>query len=130
MNHNKHSARSVYHKAVEIDQISRALAVNESFDPELMSTYKHWSLQYRIYESINNDIKLLRKCLRKLTKTQNIEERLYSIKQVDSISFNLISYCNGLENNPSNNREYISLFKYEAIQFSKLYKKWVKSFSH
>lgn len=130
MNHNKHNARSVYHKAAEIDQISRALAVNESFDPELMSTYKHWSLQYRIYESINNDIKLLRKCLRKLTKTQNIEERLYSIKQVDSISFNLISYCNGLENNPSNNREYISLFKYEAIQFSKLYKKWVKSFSH
>ncbi|NVJ63956.1 MAG: hypothetical protein HWD84_06975 [Flavobacteriaceae bacterium] len=130
MNHNKHSARSVYHKAAEIDQISRALAVNESFDPELMSSYKHWSLQYRIFESINNDIKLLRKCLKKLTKTQNIEERLYSIKQVDSISFNLISYCNGLENNPSNNREYISLFKYEAIQFSKLYKKWVKSFSY
>ena len=130
MNHNKHSARSVYHKAAEIDQISRALAVNESFDPELMSSYKHWSLQYRIFDSINNDIKLLRKCLKKLTKTQNIEERLYSIKQVDSISFNLISYCNGLENNPSNNREYISLFKYEAIQFSKLYKKWVKSFSY
>ena len=130
MNHNKHSARSVYHKAAEIDQISRALAVNESFDPELMSSYKHWSLQYRIFESINNDIKLLRKCLKKLTKTQNNEERLYSIKQVDSISFNLISYCNGLENNPSNNREYISLFKYEAIQFSKLYKKWVKSFSY
>ena len=130
MNHNKHSARSVYHKAAEIDQISRALAVNESFDPELMSSYKHWSLQYRIFESINNDIKLLRKCLKKLTKTQNIEDRLYSIKQVDSISFNLISYCNGLENNPSNNREYISLFKYEAIQFSKLYKKWVKSFSY
>lgn len=130
MNHNKHSAKSVYHKAVEIDQISRALAVNESFDPELMSSYKHWSLQFRIFESINNDIKLLRKCLKKLTKTQNIEERLYSIKQVDSISFNLISYCNGLENNPSNNREYISLFKYEAIQFSKLYKKWVNSFSY
>ncbi len=130
MNHNKHSAKSVYHKVAEIDQISRALAVNESFDPELMSSYKHWSLQYRIFESINNDIKLLRKCLKKLTKTQNIEERLYSIKQVDSISFNLISYCNGLENNPSNNREYISLFKYEAIQFSKLYKKWVKSFSY
>lgn len=130
MNYNKHSAKSVYHKVAEIDQISRALAVNESFDPELMSSYKHWSLQYRIFESINNDIKLLRKCLKKLTKTQNIEERIYSIKQVDSISFNLISYCNGLENNTSNNREYISLFKYEAIQFSKLYKKWVNSFSY
>jgi hypothetical protein len=130
MKSNKHSAKSVYHKAVEIDQLSRALAVNESFDPELMSSYKHWSLQYRIFESINNDIKLLRKCLKKLTKTQNTEERLYSIKQVDSISFNLISYCNGLENNPSNSKEYISLFKYEAIQFSKLYKKWVKSISY
>ncbi len=130
MNYNKHSAKSVYHKVAEIDQISRALAVNESFDPELMSSYKHWSLQYRIFESINNDIKLLRKCLKKLTKTQNIEERIYSIKQVDSISFNLISYCNGLENNTPNNREYISLFKYEAIQFSKLYKKWINSFSH
>ncbi len=130
MNYNKHSAKSVYHKVAEIDQISRALAVNESFDPELMSSYKYWSLQFRIFESINSDIKLLRKCLKKLTKTQNIEERIYSIKQVDSISFNLISYCNGLENNTSNNREYISLFKYEAIQFSKLYKKWVNSFSH
>lgn len=128
MKHNTHRANSVYHKAAEIDQISRALAVNESFDPELLSTYKYWSLQYRIFDSIYNDIKLLRKCLKKMTKTQNQEERLLSIKQADSISFNLISYCNGLENNPISNREYLSLFKQETIQFSKLYKKWVRSF--
>lgn len=128
MKHNKHSSKSVYHKAAEIDKMSRALAVNESFDPELLSSYKHWSLQYRIFESINNDIKLLRKCLKKMTRTENQEERLLSIKQADSISFNLISYCNGLENNPTSNREYISLFKSETIQFSKLYKNWVRSF--
>jgi len=129
MRYNKHNAKSVFHKVVEIDQISRALAVNESFDPELLSTYSYWSLQYRIFEAINTDIKLLKKCLKKLTRKQSLEDRLHSIKQVDSISFNLISYCNGLENNPTNNREYLSLFKNEAIQFSKLYKKWVNSFT-
>ncbi len=128
MYHNKKNAKSVYKKVDEIDQISRALAIHESFNPELLSNYKHWSLRHIIYQSILEDIHLLRKYLKLLIKTDNLEERNASISMVNSISFNLISYCNGLEFDHKNNRDYIRLFKREAKQFRILYKKWSKSF--
>lgn len=128
MNYNKKGAKTVYNKVDEIDLISRALAVNESFNPELLSNYKHWSLQHRIYESILEDINLLKKNLKLLVKTNNSEERTSSMTLVNSISFNLISYSIGLEREQNNNRDYIRLFKREARQFRILYQKWTKSF--
>ena len=117
----------VYKKAVELQAMSRAIALCAAGRDEVISLYKASSLRGQVAGSLLTDTGLIRKQIALAAGTSSLAIRQNSLHFINIMIRNLSSYCKGLEMDGMREREYLDLLREELASFRKSFKHWRKS---
>ena len=117
----------VYKKAVELQSMSRAIAICAAGKEEILNLYKASSLRGQVAGSLLTDTALIRKQIALAAGTSSLSIRQNSLQFVSIMIRNLGSYCKGLEMDGMREREYLELLRQELQSFRKSFKQWRKS---
>ncbi len=117
----------VYRKSMELCSMSREIASFVSSNKDLVTLYKSNSLRDHIADSLLADSILIPQQIARAESSQSYSVRMKSISFINIMIRNMISYCNGLENDGLKEREYIELMRKEVRSFRRSFKKWRKS---
>ncbi|MEJ2585816.1 MAG: hypothetical protein P8Z38_12550 [Robiginitalea sp.] len=117
----------VYRKAVELQTMSRAIALCVGKREEIMNLCKVKSLRGEVAGSLLTDAALIRKQIALAAGTSSLSIRQNSLQFVSIMIRNLSSYCKGLEMDGMREREYLELLRQELSSFRKSFKHWRKS---
>jgi hypothetical protein len=126
MKNKGYSTLSVYKNSLVLRDLSDALAHYFSHESGAR-TKKTLGLRAIIAESLVTDASLLPVTIEKACKSSSLNNRLQSMTFINIITKNIISYCNGLENDGVKEKEYLQLLRKELKTFRKSFKKWRKS---
>ncbi|WP_209404419.1 hypothetical protein [Pseudozobellia sp. WGM2] len=128
MSYDNLSALPVYKKALELCKISREIASYVTFNKDLLKLYQSNSLRDSIADSLVTDTILIPKKIALAETSGKYSERLKSAAYINVMIRNIISYCNGLENDGVKEKEYLNLLRQEIKSFRKSFKTWRTSF--
>ena len=117
----------VYKKAVELQTMSRAIALCVAGREEVINLYKAKSLRGQVAGSLLTDTGLIRKQIALAAGTSSLSIRQNSLQFINIMIRNLSSYCKGLEMDGVREREYLDLLRQELVSFRKSFKHWRKS---
>lgn len=117
----------VYRKAIDLCAMSREIASFVSQNKDLLHLYKSNSLRDHIADSLLTDAILISQQIARAESSESHAVRLKSASFINIMIRNIISYCNGLENDGLKEREYLDLLRQEILGFSKSFRKWRKS---
>ncbi|ADY28187.1 hypothetical protein Celly_0352 [Cellulophaga lytica DSM 7489] len=117
----------VYKKALSLCHTSRELASYFSYNKDLLQLYKSSSLRDIMANSILTDAILLPIQIEQAERSDCKHTKLHSIKFINTITRNILSYCNGLEHHGVKEKEYLNLLRTEITSFRKSYKNWRRS---
>lgn len=117
----------VYRKAVELQMMSRAIALCLNSRVEAGSLYRSNSLRDQIAGSLLIDTALIRKQIALAAGTPSFDARQKSLQFINVMSRNLHTYCRGLEMDGMREREYLELLRSELQGFRKSFKNWRRS---
>jgi len=117
----------VYKKAVELQSMSRAIAICAAGKEEILNLYKASSLRGQVAGSLLTDTALIRKQIALAAGTSSLSIRQNSLQFVSIMIRNLGSYCKGLEMDGMREREYLELLRQELQSFRKSFRQWRKS---
>lgn len=120
----------VYMKALELREISRALASYVSFNKDLLKLYQSNSLRDNIADSLITDTVLIPEQIAQAERSDSYAERIRSASFVNVMIRNINSYCLGLEKDGVREKEYLNLLRDEIKSFRKSFKKWRRSLSN
>ena len=117
----------VYKKALALCHTSRELASYFSYNKDLLHLYKSSSLTDIMANSILTDAILLPIQIEQAVRSDCKHAKLNSIRFINIITRNILSYCNGLEHHGVKEKEYLNILRTEITSFRKTYKNWRKS---
>jgi len=117
----------VYRKAMELCTMSREIASYVSHNKDLLKLYQSNSLRDHIADSLLTDAILIPQQIAQAESTESYAVRMKSASFINIMIGNIISYCNGLENDGLKEREYLDLLRKEIASFRRSFKKWRKS---
>ncbi|MFC2147089.1 hypothetical protein ACFLR9_00860 [Bacteroidota bacterium] len=117
----------VYRKAMELCSMSREIASFVSQNKDLLKLYQSNSLRDHIADSLLTDAILIPQQIAQAESTESYAVRMKSASFINIMIRNIISYCNGLENDGLKEREYVELLRKEIHSFRRSFKKWRKS---
>jgi len=119
----------VYQKSMHVYDMTLAISTYFSSDSVFKRPRKIASLRNEIAFSLVNDALLIPKVIRETLNSNNRENRLKNATFINTITKNILSYCNGLEKDGVKEREYVDLLRSEIKVFKKTFKTWRKSLS-
>ncbi|MEO0572816.1 MAG: hypothetical protein AAF039_14005 [Bacteroidota bacterium] len=126
MKNNDFDSLAVYKSSLALRDLSDALG--HYFSPEhRVFSKKNLGLRAVIAESLRNDASLIPATIEKTYKSSSINHRLKNANFINIITRNILSYCNGLENDGIKEKEYLQLLRGELKTFRKSFKQWRKS---
>ncbi|MGB5781450.1 MAG: hypothetical protein WBM42_06250, partial [Eudoraea sp.] len=111
----------------ELCSMSREIASFVSQNKDLMKLYQSNSLRDHIADSLLTDAILIPQQIAQAESTESYAVRMKSASFINITIRNIISYCNGLENDGLKEREYVELLRKEIHSFRRSFKKWRKS---
>ena len=117
----------VYRKAMELCSMSREIASFVSQNQDLLKLYQSNSLRDHIADSLLTDAILIPQQIARAESSESYAIRMKSASFINIMIRNIISYCNGLENDGLKEKEYVDLLRQEIHIFRKSIKKWRKS---
>ncbi|MGI9550606.1 MAG: hypothetical protein ACR2MT_05360 [Aurantibacter sp.] len=117
----------VYRKSLALCEMSREIASYVSFNKDLLKLYKSNSLRDIIADSLLTDAILIPQKIAMAEATTSYTERLRTTSFISIMIRNISSYCNGLEHDGVNEKEYLNLLRREIAIFRNSFKKWRKS---
>ncbi|MEH6681018.1 MAG: hypothetical protein V7724_10750 [Sediminicola sp.] len=117
----------VYRKALELCRMSREIAAYVSYNKDLLKLYKSNSLRDIIADSLITDSILIPQKIAQAECSECHDVRMKSVVLIHIMTRNILSYCNGLEKDGVQEKEYINLLRREIKLFRILYKKWKRS---
>ncbi len=124
-----HNLRTVpvYRRSLALCEMSREIASYVSFNKDLLKLYKSNSLRDIIADSLLTDAILIPQKIAIAETTNSYTERLKTTSYISIMIRNISSYCNGLEHDGVNEKEYLNLLRGEIAVFRSSFKKWRKS---
>lgn len=128
MSHQNLGSLPVYQKAIELCTISRELVSYVTYDKNALTLYQSQSLRDLIADSLLTDAVLIPQQIARAETSDSIGDRMKSATFIGIMLRNIISYCNGLEQDGVREKEYLNLLRNEIRLFRKSFKKWRKSF--
>lgn len=128
MQKHTYSSLPVYQKSLALLDLSKALASYFSPDTRVFSQ-RTLGLRTIIAESLAQDAALIPSTIAQVYETESNSTRLKNATFINVITRNILSYCNGLENDGVKEREYLQLLRRETKIFRKSFKQWRKSIS-
>ena len=114
----------VYQKALELREISKAIASYVSFNKDVVKRYHSSSLRNIIADSLVNDTVLIPEQIAQAEHSNSYSERMYSATFINIMIRNINSYCLGLEKDGLKEKEYLNLLRGEIKSFRKTFTKW------
>ena len=117
----------IYRKALELCEISRAIASYVTHNKDLLKLYQSNSLRDIIADSLITDTVLIRQQIDRAEKSNNPVVRFRTTRFISVMIRNLQSYTNGLEHQGVKEKEYLNLLRSEIKSFKKVFKKWSNS---
>lgn len=114
----------VYQKALELREISKALASYISMQRNVITRYQSMSLRDTIADSLVNDTVLIPEQIAQAEHSKSYSERLNSASFINIMIRNINSYCLGLEKDGVKEKEYLNLLRSEIKSFRKSFTKW------
>lgn len=114
----------VYQKALELREISKAIAAYISFNKDVLRHYSSNSLRDNIVDSLVIDTVLIPEQIAQAEHSKSYAERLNSATFINIMIGNINSYCLGLEKDGVKEREYLNLLRSEIKSFRKSFTKW------
>lgn len=120
----------VYQKALELREISKAIASYVSFNKDFLHLYSSNSLRDNIADSLVTDTVLIPEKIALAEHSKSYAERLSSARFINIMIQNINSYCLGLEKDGVKEIEYVNLLRSEIRSFRKSFKKWRRSLNN
>lgn len=120
----------LYTKAIELREISRALASYVSFNKDFLQLYSSNSLRDNIADSLITDSVLITEKIALAEESKSYAERIRSARFISIMIHNINSYCLGLEKDGVKEKEYLNLLRSEIRSFRKTFKKWRSSLNN
>jgi len=117
----------VYRRSLALCEMSREIASYVSFNKDLLKLYKSNSLRDIIADSLLTDAILIPQKIAMAEATTSYTERVRTTSFISIMIRNISSYCNGLEHDGVNEKEYLNLLRSEIAIFRSSFKKWRKS---
>jgi len=117
----------VYRKSLALCEMSREIASYVTFNKDLLKLYKSNSLRDIIADSLLTDVILIPQKIAVAESTSSYTERLKTTSYISIMIRNISSYCNGLEHDGVNEKEYLNLLRGEIAVFRSSFKMWRKS---
>ncbi len=114
----------VYQKALELREISMAIASYVSINRDVLKRYHSNSLRDNIANSLVIDTVLIPEQIAQAELSQSHAERINSATFIHIMIRNINSYCLGLEKDGVNEKEYLNLLRTEIKSFRKSFTKW------
>lgn len=114
----------VYQKALELREISKAIASYISMQRNVITRYQSMSLRDTIADSLVNDTVLIPQQIAQAEQSKSYAERLSSASFINIMIRNINSYCLGLEKDGVKDKEYLNLLRNEVKSFRKSFTKW------
>jgi hypothetical protein len=118
------SEHSVFKKALELYQTSRALVSYISHNKDVMALYQSNSHRDHIADALLTDATLIPEQLAVAATSENPLEKQSSLSMIKIMTRNLQSYCNGLEQDGVKEKEYLNLLRSEIQHFRSAFKSW------
>ncbi len=114
----------VYQKALELREVSKAIASYITFNKDMLKRYKSNSLRDIIADSLVNDTVLIPEQIAQAEHSNSYAERMHSATFINIMIRNINSYCLGLEKDGVKEKEYLNLLRTEIKSFRKSFTKW------
>jgi len=114
----------VYKKALELREISRALANYFAFNKDILKLCKSNSLRDNIIDLLITDTVLIPQQIAQAENSKSYSERLKSVRLITIMIRNINSYCMGLEKDGIKEKDYLDLLQSEIIGFRESFKNW------
>jgi len=122
------SSHQVYQRSLAVCDLSNAVAQYFSDEKDLFNLKKTSGLRNIIAHSIVNDASLIPLTIKKMGTSTSYHLQRRNLAFVNTITKNILSYCNGLEHDGVREREYLGLLRKEVKSFRKYFKQWRRSF--
>ncbi len=120
----------LYRKALDLCELSRAIASYVTCNKDLLKLYQSNSLRDIIADSLMTDAILIPQQIARAEETTNPVIRFRTARFVSVMLKNIQGYTNGLENDGVKEKEYLNLLRKEIKSFQKSFKKWRKTLGH
>ncbi len=127
MEQNNYSTLAVYQKSIALRDLSSAVALYFSKDNDAFALPKTAGLRHVIANSLVTDASLISATIEKAYETSCFTSRINNMKHISIMTRNILSYCNGLEQDGIKEKEYIHLLRRELKLFRRSFKQWRKS---
>lgn len=114
----------VYRKALELCEVSRAIASYVSVQRDSLLQLQSNSHRDIIANSLLTDAELISAHIEQAEQSDSHAFRLNSVRFVSIMTKNILSYCNGLEKDGLKEKEYLNLLRREIKSFRKYFKTW------
>ena len=117
----------IYRKALDLCTISREIASFVTYNKDLLKLYQSNSLRDHIADSLLTDTILIPQQIAQAETSDSQAVRMKSARFINIMLRNIISYCNGLEKDGVQEKEYLNLLRKEIRSFRKTFRVWRKS---
>ncbi|MDT0608186.1 hypothetical protein [Croceitalea rosinachiae] len=117
----------VYQKSLVLKDLSTAIANYFSYDSDFFTANRKSGLRADIAKALCIDASLISSTIEKATSSKSTTTRSKNIVFINIMTRNILSYCNGLENDGVKEKEYINLLRKEIKTFKSYFKQWRKS---
>jgi len=124
MSYHNLGAESVYLKALELREISRAIGSYLSFNKDILNLCKSNSLRDNIVDLLIADSVTIPQQIAQVESSKSYKEQIKSVTLINIMIRNISSYCMGLEKDGVKEKEYLNLLKSEISSFRESFKKW------
>ena len=114
----------IYKKALDLCQVSRALASYVSYNKDVFSLYKSNRHRDHIADAIITDAFLIPQKIAQAACTDSSNEERSNLSMIKIMCRNLLSYCNGLEKDGVTEKEYLNLLRSEIKILRRMLKGW------
>ena len=117
----------LYRKALDLCEMSRAIASYVTHNKDLLKLYQSNSLRDIIADSLLTDAILIPQQIARAEESSNPVVRFRTARFISVMIKNIQGYTNGLEHDGVKEQEYLNLLRKEVKSFQKAFKKWRKS---
>ena len=118
----------VYRKALELCDLSKAIASYVTHNKDLLKLYQSNSLRDIIADALLTDAVLIPQQIARAEKAGNPVVSFRTARFISVMIRNMQGYTNGLEHHGVKEKEYLNLLRKEIKSFKKVFKKWSNSF--
>ena len=127
MQNTPYSSLPIYKKSLALRDLSSSIATYFSKDTNLFKLKRSAGLREHIANALYTDSNLISKQIEQAETSNSYEIRMKSAMYINTITRNILYYCNGLEHDGVKEKEYVNLLRRELKSFRRSFKQWRKS---